>query len=553
MTVNEEIFVGSQANLAFVPELILSGFIDESASVEADGTVAILASFSTDLELVPNLYKGCIVEIFDASDSSSSSMHTITSNTTTTFTISPIPALSASSGAFASNDTDFFHIHPYGAPCPAKKTGANSLRLNADNWMGLLETATFPNTEIEMKTMNLSLGGSRNFSHQYKGMVSSTGGNLSLIANHGSWLYYALGKCSTINTVATGTAAHANNNPVDNFTAHDDGGSGNAFNQLYIDIGGTGNKAVSDNITTHLSQGPIFYRSDSASSTLLPPLVNGIETIANMARVTEPTFNASGVIQNPITYTLTEANGVNLPSFSLEHSIAKTSTVTPTQGSATETETLVRIARGNRVNTLTMTANENEEVKMTMDLNTRTVDYINDLTTTQVYTPRNGIDTDTTLLNYTSGTGASGGLEPFFFSSGVFKCFGQTFLKITALTLTINNNLVDKRYVGIGSKAIKDGIPAQRDYMISFTAMITDDMLFQELLNNTEDLGSTNEILLQFDKDSGEQISIKFEDYFLTAATLTVPEDKGTITVEGTITPRTMSECKVKTHWILQG
>ena len=158
MTVNEDIFVGSQANLAFVPELTLSGFIDESASTEATGVVAILASFSTNLELVPNLYKGCTVEIFDASDSNSSSMHTITSNTTTTFTVSPPPALSASSGAFASDDSDFFHIHPYGTPCPAKKTGSNSLRLNADNWMGLVETATFPNTEVEMKQMNLALG-----------------------------------------------------------------------------------------------------------------------------------------------------------------------------------------------------------------------------------------------------------------------------------------------------------------------------------------------------------------------------------------------------------
>ena len=67
MTVNEDIFVGSQANLAFVPELLLSGFIDESASTEATGIIAPLSPFTT-MELVPNLYKGCTVEIFDASD-----------------------------------------------------------------------------------------------------------------------------------------------------------------------------------------------------------------------------------------------------------------------------------------------------------------------------------------------------------------------------------------------------------------------------------------------------------------------------------------------------
>ena len=235
------------------------------------------------------------------------------------------------------------------------------------------------------------------------------------------------------------------------------------------------------------------------------------------------------------------------------HSIAKTSNVTATQGTATETETLVRIARGNRVNTFTLTANENEEVKMTLDLNTRTVDYVNDLTTTEVYTPRNNVGVDTTLLNYPSGTGANGGLEPFFFSSGLFSCFGQTFLKITNLSLTINNNLQDKRYVGISSKAIKNAIPAQRTYEIAFTALVTDDKLFQELLNNAEDVGSSNEIVLQFDKDSGEQILLNFQDYFLSTATLTVPDDKGPITIEGTVMPRTMSKCEVKTHWVLQG
>ena len=543
MTVNEDIFVGSQANLAFVPELLLSGFIDESASTEATGIIAPLSPFTT-MELVPNLYKGCTVEIFDASDSNSSSLHTITSNTTTTFTVSPPPALSASGGGFDSSDLDFFHIHPYGTPCPAPRIGANSLKLNADNWMGLVETATFPNTEIEMKQMNLSLGGSRNFSYQYKGMETSQGGNIGLVANQGTWLYYALGKC----TGAKYTSASSTTVPQSNFLAQ-----AGTNQQIYIDTGDTSSTAHDGSFeTAHLDQGPIFYRTREDTQ-LMPPVVINVDTPANLNKLTVPTFTAAGVIQNPITYEFSEANGTDLPSFTLEHSIAKTSNVTATQGTATETETLVRIARGNRVNTFTLTANENEEVKMTLDLNTRTVDYVNDLTTTEVYTPRNNVGVDTTLLNYPSGTGANGGLEPFFFSSGLFSCFGQTFLKITNLSLTINNNLQDKRYVGISSKAIKNAIPAQRTYEIAFTALVTDDKLFQELLNNAEDVGSSNEIVLQFDKDSGEQILLNFQDYFLSTATLTVPDDKGPITIEGTVMPRTMSKCEVKTHWVLQG
>ena len=95
-------------------------------------------------------------------------MHTITSNTTTTFTVSTIDSIT-----FDSSDLDYFHIHSYGTPCPALE-GANSLKLNADNWMGLVESTTFPNTEVEMKQMNLQLGGTRNFSYQYKGIETAS-------------------------------------------------------------------------------------------------------------------------------------------------------------------------------------------------------------------------------------------------------------------------------------------------------------------------------------------------------------------------------------------
>ena len=532
--VNNNIFLGSGTTTTLVPELQLTSFIDESASNST--TLALLASFSTNLLLVPNLYVGCQVELYDHADTANPvSTHTITANTETALTITP-----AHGHTLNASDTDFCVILPYGAPCPAKKTGTNSYRLNADNWLGLVETATFPSTEIEMKQLNLSLGGSRNFTHQYKGIETASGGNIALMANHGAFLYYALGRCTGIKATSTTSVS---TDPADAFNAH-------AVSAVYFDTGDTSATAHDGAFeTTHLEQGPIFYRADAASVTLLPPLVHGSDTNTNMNLLTRPTYS-SGAIQNPITYEFKEANGEDLPSFSLEHSMTKTTTTTVTEGAATETETVVRIARGNRVNTLTLTANENEEVKMTMDLNTRTVDHINDLTTTQVYTPRNNVGTNTSLFNFDANPEA---LEPFFFSSGTFSVFGQTFLKITNLTLTINNNLQDKRFIGVGNKSIKDAIPAQRTYEIGFTAMITDDTLLTELINDTENTGSGQEIVLQFDKASGEQILLNFQDYFLSSANVTVPDDNGAITVEGVVMPRTLDKCEVKTHWVLQG
>ena len=275
-----------------------------------------------------------------------------------------------------------------------------------------------------------------------------------------------------------------------------------------------------------------------------------------MELLQRPTTTATA-ITNPITYTFGEADGERLPSFALEQTMAKSTALTTNTASASEDTTFVRIARGNRVNTLTMTANENEEVKMTLDLNTRAVQSLDQ---DENYEARGGITDSRQLFNFEHANDTSTTdfdaefLEPFFFSSGLFSIFGQQFLKVTNLTLTINNNLQDKRFIGVGNKSIKEAIPAQRTYEVSFTAMVTDDKLFEELLNQTEVGSATDTLLtLQFDKANGEQILIKLQDYYLNAANFTIPDDKGPITVEGTVMPRTLNSCTVKTHWVLQG
>ena len=87
--------------------------------------------------------------------------------------------------------------------------------------------------------------------------------------------------------------------------------------------------------------------------------------------------------------------------------------------------------------------------------------------------------------------------------------------------------------------------------------MITDDKLYEELVNQTEETSTdtiANGLLnLQLNKSSGEEIKLQFKNYMLSAANVTIPEDKGAITIEGTIMPRDLHLCEVTTHWILQG
>ena len=396
-------------------------------------------------------------------------------------------------------------------------------RLMSDNWLGIAESITFPTTEIEMKQTNLSLGGSRNWTYQYKGIETAGTADLNLVANHGTWLYYFFGKCSGISI-----DSHVSNtdHPQSEYVAE-------SANAIYFN-----NNAITDT-------GPLFFRS--IGTVMTPPVDISTDTLAHLDKVVLPTMSG-GSIQNAITYTFEEQNADVLPSFALEQVFSKlpsTNTYRTNTANDDEDTNFVKIARGCRVNTLSMTANENEEVKFNISCNTRNV---HTLEKTESYDARRGVVDETTFFNFTS---VDEFREPFFFSDGTLKAFSQDFFKITSLTLTMNNTLTDKRFLGIGNKSVQDAIPAQRTYEIQITGYATDDKLYNELINNTED--TTNNIELIFTKANGESITLKFKDYFLSANEFPMADDKGPIEVTGTIMPRNLVECTVKTHWQLLG
>ena len=543
MAINTDIFLGSGANLALVPETDLIFQIDASESSDLTNLHAV-SGFLNSYSLVEDIYVGCVVDYYNADVSTTvpASSHIITSNDSDSITISPSIA---STITLAADDSDFVIIRSYGAPCVGQKNGTVK-RLNADNWLGIVESASFPNVDVEVKQLNLSLGTTRNYEYQYKGMETASGANINLVANHGAFLYYALGNCSHVECTTTAP------NPSNHLIATTAG-------DVYIDTGDAGGGNAKR--TNHLSQGPIFYKTGygatgTIGTALTPPLLYNLDLTANVELLSRTTTTATA-LTNPITYTFTEANGEELPSFALEQTLSKLNDfITTDTALATESHNFVRIARGNRVQTLTLTANENEELKMTMDLNTRGVHR---LKTNESYEARGGAGSDNDkLFNLNDTSDDAELLEPFFFSSGSFTIFGEQFLKITNLSLTINNNLQEKRFIGIGNKSLKTDIPSFRNYELSFTALVTDNRLFEELFDQDEQDSTslTNEkglIQLVFDKANGEQIKLQFKNYMINSANYTIPDDKGPITVEATVMPRDLYLCEVKTHWVLQG
>lgn len=543
--VNNEIFLGSGASTTLIPEQDIFIPVDGTGGSILTTSLTPDTAFTGVFKLVPNIYVGCTVDIFDANGLVSS--HSVASNATDTITLGS-PAASTNA---AGNAITYTHalLRAYGSPSPMPEKNSKQT-LMGDNWLGLMESVTFPNLSQEIKQMNLGLGGSRNFSFQYKGVRTADNGSLGLVANTGAWLYYALGACDSISF--TPAATHdAITFPADNAPP-----TSTNIDKIFIEAT-TGNASVTET-------GPHFYRTVKGGNTIVPPVDftlfpqsdSGIQTL---------NIDTDGRPEN-ITYVFKELNTDQLPSFSLEQSMAKdpASLITDSTTSTDESNNFVRIARGCRVNSLTIEASEGEELKMNMDINARLVDSITDLYksagVTTTYISRAGQVSNTDLFNFNAGTDHA---SPFFFSQGSFEAFGQQFLKVNSVSIAINNNLTDKRYMG-GHRDMKEGIPAQRSYEISFEAVVTDDLLFKEMLNETEVPASESRVRFVFTKpDTNESITLNFQDYFLDTTEITIPDDKGPISFSSTIKPRSLSTvntagntavgCEVITDFVLLG
>ena len=104
-------------------------------------------------------------------------------------------------------------------------------------------------------------------------------------------------------------------------------------------------------------------------------------------------------------------------------------------------------------------------------------------------------------------------------------------------------------------KKVSTVIPAQRTYELAFTCLVTDTQIWDELRSDTEKRGASNneEIQLLFRKETGEEIKLVLRDYYVSSATVPIPDDKGPIEVEMSIMARNMETATSSTTWITQG
>ena len=355
-----------------------------------------------------------------------------------------------------------------------ESVGATSIhrtkpRVLSDNWLGLSNAVTTPTVDIEMKQLNLSLGGTRNYSYQYKGIETAANASLDLDLNHGTWLYYALGSVST-----SATATHTTNatNAFSVGTGNYDNSSPYAHDNASVWVGYSGGATSLDSDSAGSAQNGKFHRVPNGTSTLCPPIL----PMAAASPLTNDPSVSNGLASNTITYTFSERNDATLPTFGLELSQQKGSALTsePMVDRNSYHETVyAQLYPGCMVNSMTLSANENEAVKTTLDLNVKTAFECPEGYVARMY---DGTNNDTNefknLFNFGQITNRNADvvqdfITPFYFSDGTISLFGQEFMKVQTFNLTINNTLTDKRYVGQYNKKIKMAVPTMRTYEIT--------------------------------------------------------------------------------------
>lgn len=502
--VSNEVFVGANAQVGLCPELDL--FFDQAVLGGNGLTVELSSGQQSVTKLIPNLYIGCTAKITTQSNVATT-YRTVVSNDATTFTLDSAPT--DSNGADVGSGTIEFTILSFGAPAygPTKSSTGTIL---SDTWVGLVNTFTPPNVEVEMKQLNLAAAGGRNFDYQYKGAETVSGGSLDISLNNGSWLYYALGK------VALGTMTGSTSSTVDS----------NSHNGVGFDIG--------TERVVRIVDANNFPEVDNAGTDLAATQFNLLAG--------NDMFN----------YTFSEANDDVLPSFALDVVYRKAghSNTTALDALSPNENMYSRIFTGCQVNTMTLNFEEGQELKCSLDLVTRRA-----FDAPNGYLPLGGNSSLTALSNTSGGRGMvnySSTLTdnyPFLFSDGTITLFGQTLARVKGGSLVISNNLLPQRYIGNYNRQITSAhLPGQRTYELTLTMLITDTTLWDELRNDNE---STGALRLKFTKDSGEEIDIQLADYLINSVNVPFPEDKGPVEVEASITARTLTTATYKGKWAI--
>lgn len=236
-----------------------------------------------------------------------------------------------------------------------------------------------------------------------------------------------------------------------------------------------------------------------------------------------------------------------LPTFSIEQSFRQTD-ATP------GVEQLLRLYSGCKISDATISADTEGELKVA--LNYEAARHYTD--TASVFTPHRMFEnTANNAANRKVSGLAIDGEKPYLFMNLTIEAFGRLVLRGTSINIQVNNTNTARWYIrGYegqsadadqvqqgGTQFASDITEAQRNYTVSFQAIVEDDRLWEELRTRRHHK-NTNDLVLRLNKPGSastrQDATITIEDYTITKADHQIPDDKGAVIVDVELAVRHM-------------
>lgn len=248
----------------------------------------------------------------------------------------------------------------------------------------------------------------------------------------------------------------------------------------------------------------------------------------------------------------------SLPTFTIEQSFRRNN-ATPGE------EQLLRLYGGCKVNSAGFSANTEGEVKLSFDYESGR--HYTD--TSGVFNPHRMFEnTGNSAVNRKVVGIAVNGEKPYLFQDLNFEAFGRPVLRATQVEFQVSNsnqarhfirgysgNTTDSDQVQLGAVQMPlDITEAQRDYTFSFTAMVEDDQLWEQVRTRKHHQ-NTNDLTLTLKKrgsnSTREDATITIEDYTIIKADHQIPDDKGAVLVNVELAVRHMKIVENSPYYIL--
>jgi hypothetical protein len=507
-------------------------------------------------------------------------------------------------GAGTINDANVsLHILPYKTPPldSAMTQGANSESVLTDQFLGIANALTLPETKMDLKRFHV-VGLGRDTSVQVPGKFITEGGSFEVAMHSARWLKYCLGG----EVVTNGTASDVNTT----IATSNDSEEGQSFiivtsatdfdinkyviiqDTTYVPVTTTHDADITDAAlqwdgtftdtrfdTALRSEARRIIGVDGTKIYLDEPLqyphaagsiVQLREYGTNAAARNAPLVTVSGS-----TATITDAQTHLLftntyqPSFSLEVSQRRRNVDSDegaVDGGPTDSKELTRVFRGCKVTDFTMTTDNDAALRLAVNFNAALcyTDTARLNGNASKYAARRMFDdtANTDTNRYISGI-APCTQKPFMFYNGSINMAGVQVAQVLNFSLTGQTGMQAFHTIGGqssintateqvpfgGSRNTSIMVEGQTSYEMTMEIGVDDPLFFHKMrsateFNSSKEGDADNQIRIDFEKTTTEgeteRMMLIIDDYYIIEAPLQIPEDKGMVKSQLKIMPKTI-------------